>query len=337
MLTGLILAATATTLSSAQIDSMMANAEKAFHAYVFPEVAAKAVTMLKMNTPKYEKISDAKVLRTTVNDDLLAVTHDKHVRLWYPYEDRSSEPRSVSKETQHSDELGANFGFEAVRRLPGNVGYLDFRYFSGDVGFAQPVQAAMAFVANTDALVIDLRHNGGGDPVAAETIEGYFFDSQQPITSLMWRDPDTGRTSETQQYTAPSVPGPLYLAKPIYVLTSSRTFSCAEQFTYDLHNLKRITIVGETTGGGANPGDAHGIGNGFGIFIPEGRAYSPVTKTNWEGTGIAPDVSAPASEALLKAYGLALDYVKGHEKNVSVRDEASDALADPQKALAAGP
>jgi C-terminal processing protease CtpA/Prc len=318
---------------------MMANAEKAFHDYVFPDIGAKAATMLKGNTAKYEAIGDPVTLKSTVNADLLAVTHDKHVRLWYPFSEQDSpdDTSPAAKAAQHSEELANNFGFVSVRRLPGNVGYIDFRYFSSDVGLAQTVQASMMFLASTDALVIDLRHNGGGDPVAAETIEGYFFDTQQPITSLMWRDPKTGKTTETQQYTAPTVPGPLYLNKPVYLLTGSHTFSCAEQFTYDLHNLKRVTIVGETTGGGANPGEAHSIGNSFAIFIPEGRAYSPVTKTNWEGTGIAPDVPAAAAEALNKAYSIALQYVKTHDKNDDVQDEVTKALTDPQKALVSEP
>jgi retinol-binding protein 3 len=337
MFHALILAITTVTLTPAQVDSIMTNAEKAFKTYVFPDVAEKAVAMLRAHTASYEEISDPKELRSTVNRDLLTVTHDKHVSLWYPFDPRTQGNDQADKAAEHQGELLDNFGFASVRRLPGNVGYVEFNYFSGDPSVGQTIQAAMSFLANTDALIIDLRRNGGGDPIAAEALEGYFFDSQQPITSLMWRDPKTGTTREMQQYTAPTVPGPLYLKKPVYVLTSSRTFSCAEQFVYDLHNLKRITIVGETTGGGANPGEAHDVGNSFAIFIPEGRAYSPVTKTNWEGTGIAPDTAVPAKDALAKAYAMALGYVKGHDSNADVQDEIAQALNDPEKALAATP
>ncbi len=334
MFHALILAATTTSLTPVQVDSIMANAEKAFKMYVFPDVATRAVTMLKEKTKGYEAISNPETLRSTVNDDLFAVTRDKHVRLRYPFDPQEEGNDPVDKAAQHRVELLNNYGFASVRRLPGNVGYVDFNYFSGDPDVGQTIAATMAFLANTDALILDLRHNGGGDPIAAETIEAYFFDSQQPITSLMWRNSKTGATREIQQYTAPTVPGPLYLNKPVYLLTSSHTFSCAEQFTYDLHNLKRVTIVGETTGGGANPGGVHDVGNSFGIFIPEGRAYSPVTKTNWEGTGIAPDVAVAADGALAKAYALALNYVKAHDRNSDIQDEVAHALDNPQKALA---
>ncbi|MGD1065268.1 MAG: S41 family peptidase, partial [Vulcanimicrobiaceae bacterium] len=237
---------------------------------------------------------------------------------------------------QHADELHGNFGFHAVRRLPGNVGYLDFRYFSGDAAVGGAIAAAMTFVANTDALIIDLRHNGGGATTAAQTLEAYFFADQQQLTSLMLRDPATGVVHEQQQYTAATVAGPLYLDKPIYILTGERTFSCAEQFTYDLRNLKRVTIVGQTTGGGANPGDMLPLGSSFALFVPTGRAYSPVTKTNWEGTGIAPDVAVPTADALPRAYVLALDALEKKQRDAELQAEATRAKADPATALADG-
>ncbi len=192
----------------------------------------------------------------------------------------------------------------------------------------------MTFVSHTDALVIDLRKNGGGSPRAAQTFEAYFFDQPQQMTSLMIRDPNTGVVTETQQYTNATVPGPRYLNKPIYLLTSSRTFSCAEQFTYDLRNLKRVTVVGETTGGGANPGRFVPLGDSFAIFMPNGRAYSPITKTNWEGTGIAPDVATTAADALIRAYVMALTAEQPKAKDPELVEEIKHGLADPADALA---
>lgn len=340
MIHALILAAATATLTASQVDSILVKAEAAFSDYVFPDVASKAVATLKSNTPKYEAIHDPTAFTAAVDTDLYAVTHDKHVHLWYPFSesDRFNKPPSAADiASQHRSELTSNFGFQTVRRLPGNVGYVDFRYFSGDPGVGQTIASVMGVLGNTDALIFDLRRNGGGDPIAAQTLEAYLFDTQQQITSLKMRDPKTGEVSEAQQYTAPTVPGALYLNKPVYLLTSSHTFSCAEQFVYDLHNLKRVTIIGETTGGGANPGRVHGIGNGFGIFIPEGSAYSPVTKTNWEGVGITPDISVPATEALVRAYDSALRYVKGHESDVDTLREVTKALTDENKALATQP
>jgi len=331
MIFPLILSA-AVALTPTQIDAVLSNVEHAFHAYVFPDVAAKAVTMLKANTPTYESISDSNTFAQTVDDDLFAVAHDKHIKLHYDLERpaKSASPKTVSL---RSGELIANFGFQTLRRLPGDVGYLDLRYFSDDAAVGQTINATMTFLANTDALIIDLRHNGGGSPIALQTLEAYFFNRQQQITSLEWRDPDTGATREEQQFTASAVTGPLYLNKPVYILISGVTFSCAEQFAYDLHNLKRATLVGETTGGAANPGDFVRVGEGFVIFMPEGRAYSPVTKTNWESTGIEPDVKATAAQALVTAYDAALTYLKSQDKDPLQLDEISSALADPTGAL----
>jgi len=330
-----LLFAAAAALAPSQIATVISNAEKAFHDYVFPDVAAQTVAMLQRNVQRYEALSDPHAFVAAVNTDLRAATHDKHVHVFYPFEPQqfASNNSPAAEAARHQGEVLSNFGFDGVRRLPGNVGYLAFSYFSQDVGVAQAIQAAMAFLANTDALIIDLRHNGGGSPTAAETLEAYFFTHQQPITSIVWRDPKTGKITERQQYTAATVPGPLYVNKPIYLLTSGHTFSCAEQFTYDLHNLKRVRIIGETTGGGANPGEFHDIGLQFAIFIPDGRAYSPITKTNWESTGIAPDVSVPAAQALERGYVTTLHAVQAHETNKDVLDEVKQALADPSKAL----
>lgn len=331
MIHALLLAAAA-ALSQAQIDAVLGSAEKAFSDYVFPDVAAKTVAMLRANTPRYEKLSDPKAFRAAVNADLYSSTHDKHVRVSYPVP-LIFNPSKPNESAAHHQESFGNYGFRDVRRLPGNVGYIAFDYFSDDGGVGNAISGAMQFVAGTDALIIDLRQNGGGSPRAAQTLEAYLFKDQQQVTSIMERDPKTGKITEYQQYTAATVPGPLYLNKPVYLLTSDHTFSCAEQFTYDLHNLKRVTVVGQTTGGGANPGAFHAIGSQFAIFIPDGRAWSPVTKTNWEGTGIAPDVAASANGALVRAYTLALRQVQKREKDPEILDAIKRDLADPAKAL----
>jgi hypothetical protein len=328
-----LLLAAAVALSPAQIDAMLASTERAFNNYVFPNVAAKTVAMLRSNTPRYEKLSNPDAFKAAVNADLYAATRDKHVRISYPMPALFS-PSKPNLTAAHHLESFENYGFREVRRLPGNIGYIAFDYFSDDAGVGSAIASAMQFVAGTDALIIDLRHNGGGSPRAAQTLEAYLFSDQQQITSIMQRDPKSGTITEYQQYTNATVPGPLYLHKPIYLLTSDHTFSCAEQFTYDLHNLKRVTLVGQTTGGGANPGGFHPIGSQFAVFIPDGRAYSPVTKTNWEGTGIAPDVASTAQNALVKAYTLALHEAKKRELQPDMADAIARALADPAKALA---
>lgn len=323
------------SLTPAQVDSVVTSAEKTFSRYIFPDVAAKAVDVLKERTPAYRSIADPAALAKAMTADLYAVTHDKHVHVAYPFDasrfDDSNQPNAAQ---MHQFDQLINSGFLTVRRLRGNIGYIKFIGFSDDEEVGQVIDAAMTLVTHTDALIIDLRQNGGGSPRAAQTFESYFFDQPQQMTSLMMRDPKTGVVTESQQYTDATVPGPLYLNKSVYLLTSSHTFSCAEQFTYDLHNLKRVTIVGETTGGGANPGDFLSLGNSFGIFMPNGRAYSPITKTNWESTGIAPDVATPAADALTRAYVLALTAEQPKAKDPELADEITRGLANPADALA---
>jgi hypothetical protein len=189
-----------------------------------------------------------------------------------------------------------NHGFERVELLEGNVGYVKLRGFLPAADAGDTVAAAMGFVANADALIFDLRENGGGDPEMVQLICSYLFDSPVHLNDLYFRP-----ANETRQFwTLPVVQGKRFVDKPVYVLTSGRTFSAAEEFTYNLKTQKRATIVGETTGGGANPGGDQRIGEHFTVFVPAGRAINPITKTNWEGTGVEPDLKV-AKEIALEA------------------------------------
>jgi C-terminal processing protease CtpA/Prc len=137
---------------------------------------------------------------------------------------------------------------------------------------------------------------------------------------------------ETHQFwTIPYLPGKRYLDKEVYVLTSNRTFSAAEEFTYNLKNLKRATIVGETTGGGANPGGSERVGEHFELFVPSGRAINPVSKTNWEGTGVEPDVKSSADDALSTAHALALEKIVAKTTDAHRREALQEALASLKK------
>ena len=157
---------------------------------------------------------------------------------------------------------------------------------------------AMAFLANCDALIIDLRDNGGGNPEMIQLLSSYFFSGEpRHLNSFYYR-----LDEKTEQYwTLPYVPGSKLADTDLYVLTSSYTFSGAEEFTYNLKNMKRATIVGETTGGGAHPVRMEILNDHFAIGVPYARAVNPISKTNWEGTGIEPDVKVPAAQALDKA------------------------------------
>ena len=225
-----------------------------------------------------------------------------------------------------------NHGFTKVERLPGNIGYIDFRGFMDPDLAADTVAAAMNFVNGTDALIIDMRNNGGGNPAMVAFVCSYLF-GPEPVhlNDLYWREGN--RTDEF--WTRKEVPGKRYLNKDVYVLTSKRTFSGAEEFTYNLKNLKRATIIGETTGGGAHPGGGFRINEHFGMFVPTGRAISPITKTNWEGTGVTPDIDVPADQALVVARLMALKKSLTTLQNPDIKAGVQDEIQKLEKELAA--
>jgi len=282
--------------------------------YVFPETAAKMESALRDHQARkdYDNINSAAMFAVTLTAHLLDVSHDKHLRVRYsprplPPETANRGP-SPEEQAQFREFMRvANCGFEKIERLPGNVGYLDFRQLAPPSICADTAAAAMSFLANADALIVDLRRNGGGDPAMVALISSYLFDGEPVhLNDLYFRSDN----STHQWWTLPHVPGKrLGSSKPVYVLTSNRTFSGAEEFTYNLKNLKRSTTIGETTGGGANPGGGRRITEHFGVFVPTGRAISPITKTNWEGTGVKPDIEVPADKALKVAHLAAMKKV----------------------------
>jgi retinol-binding protein 3 len=278
--------------------------------YVFPEVAKKMEQSIRERVDKkeYDQITSAKQFATTLTNDLQAVSKDKHLRVRYSHESIPErgprrEPTAEEREQRRRELTWMNHGFAKVERLPGNIGYLEFYNFMDEELGADTVAAAMNFVNGTDALIIDMRSNGGGNPAMVALVCSYLFGAEPVhLNDLYWREGN--RTEEF--WTRKELGGKRYLNKDVYVLTSKRTFSGAEEFTYNLKNLKRATIIGETTGGGAHPGGGFRISDHFGMFVPTGRAISPITKTNWEGTGVTPDISVPADQALLVARVMAL-------------------------------
>ena len=290
-------------IQSAVIDSICLTLNDV---YVFPDVAKNMEKLLRKNVRdgKYKNITNLMEFTDQLTTDLQSVSHDKHLRVRpLPPRDPNSqsqpsaeEERKQQLERLHND----NFGFKKVEVLPGNIGYIDFRYFA-ETSFedaSATAIAAMNFLAHVDAIIFDLRQNGGGSPSMIQLISSYLFDEPVHLNSFYIR-----RTNETQQFwTQGHVVGKKLLNVPVYVLTSSSTFSGAEEFSYNIKNLKRGTIIGETTGGGAHPVEGHTFENlPVLISVPFGRAVNPITKTNWEGTGVEPDIKTPAEQALIVA------------------------------------
>ena len=282
--------------------------------YVFAETAAKMEERIRgrLKNGDYDKYAGAAEFAQAVSQDLLAVSKDRHLGFAYNPEaaenfrrltSRSEEEARQARERQLRAARRENFGFRKVERLAGNIGYLDFRMFASPDQAGATAIAAMNFLAYCDAIIVDLRQNGGGEPAQIQLISSYFFDEPVHLNDLYARAED-----RTENYwTLPYVPGPKAVGADLYILTSARTFSGAEEFTYNMKNLKRATVIGETTGGGAHPTGARIVQHDFILRVPFARAINPVSKTNWEGTGVAPDISVPAAQAFDRAYAMALE------------------------------
>jgi len=285
------------------IDGVAKNLKES---YVYPDLAQKMEDALRSNQKagEYDAITDGDVFANRLTKDLRAVSQDKHLGVNFspvklpPEDDKpnADEEAEFRKEMERS-----NCEFQKVEILPRNIGYLKFNAFADPSICGPTVVAAMNFLAHVDAIIFDLRQNGGGDPKMVAMVSSYLFDKPTHLNDLYNRKEDFAQ----QYWTLPYVPGTTLAQKPVYVLTSKRTFSGAEEFTYNLKSLKRATIVGETTGGGAHPVSGHRIDDHFMIGVPFARAVNPITKTNWEGTGVEPDVKVSAADALQKAEELA--------------------------------
>lgn len=296
------------TTKNAVIASLLAHMDDK---YIFPETARAAAAKIKEYQKKgvYNKITDPKEFTKLLTEQYRDIVKDKHLSVWYnpnqkPKDGPKDEAVEKEREARFLRHMGRqNFGLPKLDILEGNVGYLKIDGFGPVDKVGETVTGAMMYLANTEALIIDLRDNSGGEPDLVRYVASYFFgDEPVHINDLYYR-----KGNETTEYWTIPVHGKKYIDKPVYVLISGKTFSGGEELAYDLQTQKRATLVGETTGGGANPGDVADLGNGFFAFIPDGRAINPITKTNWEGVGVKPDVAVPATDALKKAHTMALE------------------------------
>ncbi len=239
-----------------------------------------------------------------ITEDLQDVSHDKHLRVRYSSSHLPADRSDLTPDEQaqrRADLESANCGFEQVRILSDNIAYIKFNLFGPPDLCGPTVAAAMGFVAHARALIFDVSENRGGAPAMVDMIASYLFDKRTHLNDLYNR-----QTNETTQYwTLPHLAGMRLPNLPVFVLTSKMTFSGAEEFCYDLQALKRATIVGEVTAGGAHPIHAYRISDHFSIDVPSARAVNPITKTDWEGTGVIPDVNVIAYTALDTARDLA--------------------------------
>lgn len=292
--------------------------------YVLPEVAATLAKSLRaaIAAGTYDGIETPDALAERLTADLRDWSHDQHLRVSTadrgPAVVRGGPPPAGGRGTGEPTVIidtgprrgggPPNFGFVRLEILDGNIGYLDLRGFRPEAAARDTASAAMALLANSRAIVIDLRRNGGGSPDMVRYLASYFF-GEAPV--LLDRFYDCPSNTMTEQRTLASLPGKRMPAVPLYILTSRRTFSAGEAFAYALQALERATVVGEVTGGGAHPSNDMPIGAGLVAVVPVARSINPVTGTDWEGAGVQPDLRVDADQALDTAIKDALKRIGG--------------------------
>jgi hypothetical protein len=315
--------------------------------YVFPELAeqAAAAVQAKLAAGDYDGLDD-ETLASRLTADLFEVCADKHLKVRAgggppPGRDGPARPGAApagqpngqdhGEPADHEERVLAmrqrgrldNFGIHRVERLAGNVGYLDIRRVAVPEFAGPAISAAMELVAGSYALIIDLRRNGGGSPDGVVLWCSHLLpDARTHLNDIF--DADTGETR--QFWSLGHLQAPRYLDRPVYLLSSGQTFSGGEDFCYTLQALGRAVVIGETTGGGAHPTRGYPVSGDIRIGIPHARSVNPVTGTNWEGTGVTPDVAVPGEQAHDVAYRRALEHVLTLDALPPIADEAREAL-----------
>ncbi len=308
--------------------------------YVDQEGAERIVVFLKAELARgaYEELTDPVELAQRLEQDAQTTHHDNHfgIRAMLPLDPSAAEQVDNPRETQAflRRQRERNYGFQKVEILPGNIGYLQLNEFAHIEGTdaAEAAIAAMNFLANTHALIIDLRQNGGGAASMIRLLASYLFDER--VHLINWYERAIDET--VQSYTLDHVPGRRLADVPVYVLTSRFTGSAAEEFTFDLKNLERATVVGDTTAGAGNTVASEFFSfDGFrmGIRLPYGRAYNPENGEGWEGVGVRPDIAVSSDRALLAARADALTTLRAAATEEDTRFALEWALADVEAEL----
>jgi hypothetical protein len=301
---------------------------KQLHAYyVFPDVADQVSQALATKDAQggYAGDHDVEAFADALSKDLQTLGKDSHFRVVFAPGANPGDPTfdgepSQEEQVRMRQEIAMMaYGIQRVERLDGNVGYLEVRGFGPTEMVGEALTSAMTVLSGTDALIVDLRRNGGGEPSTVAWLMSHFFaaDDRRHLNDITTR-----ANHKTEEFwTTPGVR--VHYTRPVYVLTSGRTFSGGEEFAYDMQTQKRATLVGETTGGGANPGGDVSLGHDFVAFVPTGQSINPVTHANWEHVGVKPDIAVPAAEAQKTAHLAAVRGLLADAADPELRDYLS--------------
>jgi retinol-binding protein 3 len=271
--------------------------------YVFPDTAIKMSNCIKnkLKEGAYNKITDPVAFSDALTIDLYSVYRDGHMLVQFVPQEVAPKPVVASTSSQANNEdpfkkiKQANFGLRKVEILSGNIGYINIDHFWADSVYGkETVKATLQFVSNANALIIDLRDCGGGSQETVNMICGYFLEKSTHINDMF----DRAAKTTTEYWTKPDSSFTKLTKMPLYILTNNKTFSAAEEFCYDLQSIKRATIIGETTGGGAHGTFSQDAGSGFVLSIPYSTAVNPITKTSWEKIGVKPEIEVPSDKAV---------------------------------------
>ncbi|WP_159729908.1 S41 family peptidase [Sphingobacterium sp. 18053] len=284
---------------------------------------------------KYDTISTGNEFAFQLTQDLQKITKDQHLKVLYSETNKMDGQRTTKRELSGDQWLKNlmienNYGIKEKAILKGNIGYLSIPLFGPLRDCADTLIAAMNYVKDTKALIIDLRDcRGSLDENTIPFVFSYFFKNPVHIDNFYTRETNTTKQFWTYGY----VPGSLYLDKPIYVLTSGKTFSGGEAFAYNLQQLKRGVIIGEVTRGGANPSEMQKISSNFSVTVPYAASISPISNTNWENVGVKPDKEVKSILALYEANLLALKELLFCAENQSSRGGLEEALLELKKPI----
>lgn len=280
--------------------------------YIFPDKAKQIETVLRQRQQegKYDAITDGEQLAKQLTDDVQGVVHDRHMDVGFsprpvPPDNAVGPPPATLAEWEQDAPTFmrlfarvSNLGVEKVDHLSPGIGYLQVSSFPPHFLVTKKYAAAMDKLADTDGLIVDLRENHGGGPETVALLVSYFVDQRTQLNDI-W-DRDTGVTK--QQWTQDKLDGKRYGGKkPVLILVGPGTMSAGEDFAYTMQALKRATVIGMPTWGGAHPARPFRLGEHFYAVIPGARTISPITHTNWEGVGVTPDVAAAPDNALAVA------------------------------------